>query len=183
MGSDLDHRFNELRQLVDSEIAHARSDIIHAIAQTISRMRAAKDEAEWHDAVLESGRPFAGDPAALQLIGTLAHLTAPATGQAAGVLRDAASGSAAQRFARVKVAQMQLYHADAVAAGRASRNLYGKLKGQIDEARAAFRDQFLQNGSRAADELHTEIVHALANDDPALLGPDYPGPENEHTQA
>jgi len=83
----------------------------------------------------------------------------------------------------VKVAQMQLYHSDAVAAGRASSNLYGALKAQIDQARDEFRNEFLSDGNGATDELHAEIVHALAKDDVKLLGPEYPWPENEHPQA
>jgi len=161
---------------VDREIARARHETIESLVDAVAAMRAATDEAAWREAVIEAGRKFAGDPAALQLIGTLAHLSAPVAKPAPPARVDMGAGSAAQRFARVKIAEIQLYHGDAVKAGRASRNLYGNLKLQIDEARAAYREQFLQNGN-TADDLHAEIVHALANDDATLLGPEYPGPE------
>ncbi|MBZ5601470.1 MAG: hypothetical protein LAO79_04110 [Acidobacteriia bacterium] len=77
----------------------------------------------------------------------------------------------AQRFARVKIAEIQLYQAAAVKNGRASRDLYGSLRTEIDTARAAFREKF--NGT--ADYLHEELVRVLANGDAALLGPGYPG--------
>ena len=167
----LDDRFQELRQLVDQEIARARVEVIAEIARAVSRIRAASNEAEWHEAVLDSGRAFANEPAALELLASLAAITAPSTAAPAAPAHDAA----AKRFARVKVAEIQLYHAAAVKAGRAARDLYGSLKSEIDSARSAFREKFLSNGN-TSDDLHAEIVHALANDDTTLLGPAYPGP-------
>ena len=82
----------------------------------------------------------------------------------------------AQRFARVKVAEMQFYYDHAVKAGRKNRRLYENLRLQIDDARALFQDQFLQRPHRMADYLHLELVRTLANDDETLLGLEYPGP-------
>jgi len=132
-------------------------------------MRAASNEAEWNAAVLESGRAFASEPAALELLAALAALTAPTSG-------GLASDAAARRFAKVKIAEIQLYQAPAVKAGRAARDLYGSLKEQIDQARQSFAERFLNNGARTADYLHCELIRALANDDATLLGPHYPGP-------
>ncbi len=82
----------------------------------------------------------------------------------------------AQRFARVKVAELQLYHDHAVRAGRKNRRLYENLRLQIDDARGLFQDQFLQRPHKMADYLHLELVRTLANDDETLLGLEYPGP-------
>lgn len=81
----------------------------------------------------------------------------------------------AQRFARVAVAEMRLYHAGAVAAGRAHGNLYSALRQEIDDARAAYRRQFMP-APGVPDYLHQELLHALSNDDAGLLGENYPGP-------
>ena len=81
----------------------------------------------------------------------------------------------AQRFARVAVAEMRLYHAGAVAAGRARGNLYAALHKEIDEARAAYRREFVPSPGMP-DYLHQEMLHALSNDDAGLLGENYPGP-------
>ncbi len=81
----------------------------------------------------------------------------------------------AQRFARVAVAEMRLYHAGAVAAGRGRGNLYAALRKEIDEARAAYRREFMPSPGMT-DYLHQELLHALANDDAGLLGENYPGP-------
>jgi hypothetical protein len=82
----------------------------------------------------------------------------------------------AQRFARVQVAEMRLYETDAVYLGREHRNLYEALRNLIDPARAAFQNQFFATCPSMVDYLHLELVHTLANDDPELLGKDYPGP-------
>jgi len=82
----------------------------------------------------------------------------------------------AQRFARVQVAEMRLAGADAVAAGRQRRDLYGALRDRIDGARAAFRKDYFETSTSMVDYLHLELLRTLANDDPELLGKDYPGP-------
>ena len=82
----------------------------------------------------------------------------------------------AQRFARVRVAEMALYQASQVKAGRLARNLYGTLKVQIDEARQGFHQKFLMETRGMPDYLHQEMVLVLAQNDTSLLGPDYPGP-------
>jgi hypothetical protein len=82
----------------------------------------------------------------------------------------------AQRFARVQVAEMRLFHADAVQSGRARRNLYDALHNSIETAREAFRLSFFAPCSSMVDYLHLELVQTLAHDDPDLLGNNYPGP-------
>lgn len=165
----LDERFRELRQSVDLEIARARREMIAGLAQAVSQMRSAANESEWSAAVAESEKQFEGDQEALQLIATLAALIGPASNDTPQEVR-------ARRFAKVKIAEIQLYQAPAVKTGRAARDLYGALKPQIDAARQAFAERFLSNGTRTADYLHSEFVRALANDDATLLGPGYPGP-------
>lgn len=82
----------------------------------------------------------------------------------------------AQRFARVCVAELRLYEAEAVKTGRAARDLYLRLKSKIDAGRDAFRRHFMDVCPSMVDYLHLELVRTLANDDETLLGTDYPGP-------
>ena len=109
-------------------------------------------------------------------------------GQPSGSPADSASGWTAlsreeqeqhlraQRFARVRVAEMRLYHAAAVEAGRGQRDLYSALRERIDAGREEFRERFLRSCPSMLDYLHVELVRTLANDDGTRLGPDYPGP-------
>ena len=83
---------------------------------------------------------------------------------------------AAQRFARVQVAEMRLASLDLVRSARETRNIYEALRPAIDTARAEFREKHMSTSPTMVDYLHLELVRSLANDDPILLGPSYPGP-------
>jgi hypothetical protein len=81
----------------------------------------------------------------------------------------------AQRFSRVKVAEVRLYHAEAVREGRAKSDLYGGLREEIDNLRAEYQKDFATTPTMV-DYLHLEILRTLAHDDDRLLGANYPGP-------
>jgi hypothetical protein len=80
----------------------------------------------------------------------------------------------AQRFARVKVAEMQLLRPDACHAGRQQGNLYVFLRPEIDKARETYRRQFMTIPSMV-DYLHIELVRNAAEGDERKLGEEYPG--------
>jgi hypothetical protein len=82
----------------------------------------------------------------------------------------------AQRFARVQVAEMRLFEAEAVQNGRAQRSLYEALRKSIDAAREIFRKTFFASCASMVDYLDLELTRTLANDNPDLLGKTYPGP-------
>lgn len=81
----------------------------------------------------------------------------------------------AQRFARVRVAEMRLYDAEAVKRGRQDRNLYASLRQKIDAGRSEFRREFVEKCPSMTDYLHRELVRTLANDDESAMGQEYPG--------
>ena len=82
----------------------------------------------------------------------------------------------AQRFARVRVAEMRLYKSRAVRTGRARKDLYAELREDIDSGREVFRREFVSASPSMVDYFHLELLRTVANDDPATLGKDYPGP-------
>ncbi|MBK5293309.1 MAG: hypothetical protein JJE04_16755 [Acidobacteriia bacterium] len=82
----------------------------------------------------------------------------------------------AQRFAKVQVAEMMLYRSQAVKHGRAEHSLYAELRDEIERGRTTFQRQFLENSPSMADYLHVEMIRTLTNDEPTLMGADYPGP-------
>jgi hypothetical protein len=84
--------------------------------------------------------------------------------------------SKARRFARVQVAEMRLFKAQAVKDGRLRQDLYSTLRQEIDAAREVFRGTFAGASTSMVDYLHLELVRTLANDDARMLGPAYPGP-------
>ncbi|MGC4048507.1 MAG: hypothetical protein QM757_02190 [Paludibaculum sp.] len=59
--------------------------------------------------------------------------------------RRAGTPAKAQRFARVRVAEMRLYQAQAVRQGREDGRLYLALRGEVDRGRTQFKHEFLRN--------------------------------------
>jgi hypothetical protein len=163
----LDERFAEFQSTVAAEIARARREGIAAVLRVAARIRRASSEAERMVAFEDAKRTFEGNATVLEFLKTLA---APA------LVSHEESNLRAQRFARVRVAEIQLYHAAAMKNGRAARDVYRALKTEMDAARDAYRENFLTPIDGTADYLHAEFVRTLANDDAALLGPGYPGP-------
>jgi hypothetical protein len=82
----------------------------------------------------------------------------------------------AQRMARLRVAEMRLYHENEVRSGVAIGDIYGALQNEIDAARDQFLQMFLSKSSTMVDYLHLELLRSLAHDDDGLLGHRYPGP-------
>jgi hypothetical protein len=82
----------------------------------------------------------------------------------------------AQRFARVKMAEIRLFQSERVKKGRTAHDVYASVQAEIDAAREAFRRDFLNASETMVDYLHLELVRTLANDDAEDLGRNYPGP-------
>src|SRR5580704_11126145 len=108
----LDERFADLRSAMETEI---RRVAVEDLLGFIARVRAASSEAERAAAFDDAGRVFAGEPAVLEFLRTLAP---PAREE-----KDVR----AQRFARVRVAEIQLYHAAQMKSGRAGADVYRAL--------------------------------------------------------
>jgi hypothetical protein len=82
----------------------------------------------------------------------------------------------ARRFARLLVFEIELYNKAKVAEGRKSKDLYRRMKLDIDRSRQTFEQRFGKTVGKQFDYFHHELVRTLAGNDPSLLGADYPGP-------
>jgi hypothetical protein len=82
----------------------------------------------------------------------------------------------ARRFARLLVSEIELYNKTQVEEGRKSKDLYKRLKLDIDRSRQTFEQRFGKSVGKQFDYFHDELVKTLAGNDPSLLGADYPGP-------
>jgi hypothetical protein len=82
----------------------------------------------------------------------------------------------ARRFARLLVFEIELYNKAKVAEGRKNKDLYKRMKLDIDRSRQTFEQRFGKTVGKQFDYFHDELVRTLASDDPSLLGADYPGP-------
>ncbi len=76
----------------------------------------------------------------------------------------------ARRFARLLVSEIKLYNEEEVDQGRASRNLYQRLKEDIDRSREMYEKRISPDIRAAKDYFHDELVRILADGDAGALG-------------
>jgi len=84
--------------------------------------------------------------------------------------------SEARRFARLLVSEIKLYNEQQVMEGRVNRNLYLRLKRDVDRSRDIYEQRVSRVVARTVDYFHDEVIRILAANDPGTLGRDYPGP-------
>jgi len=81
----------------------------------------------------------------------------------------------AKRFAKLLISEIELYNKAKVAEGRKNKDLYKRLKTDIDRSRQTFEKRFGKSLGKEFDYFHEELVRTLAGNDASLLGSDYPG--------
>jgi hypothetical protein len=81
----------------------------------------------------------------------------------------------AKRFAKVTVQDLAMYKKAEIAKGLENRDLYKRLKDEIDRSKATYDKRFDKIAGHNVDYLYDEIVRVLTKDDPGALG-DYPYP-------
>jgi hypothetical protein len=79
----------------------------------------------------------------------------------------------AQRFARLLSDEIKLYNQAKVAEGRKSRDLYDRLKEDIDKSRVTYHKRYGSTVAAGADYFNQELVRSLAEDDVSLMGPNF----------
>jgi len=97
----------------------------------------------------------------------LTDRTGPA--QATAAVDDAEEHVSAQRYARLLVSEIKLYHEAAVIEGRRDRDLAARLGGEITRARVMYEQRVPPHIRRRADHFHDELVRTLADGDSSLL--------------
>ncbi len=103
-----------------------------------------------------------------------AAAAAPATDAFAHMSpEDAEVHRKAQRFARLLMDEIKLYNQAKVAEGRKHKDLYDRLKEDIDKSRSTYQKRYGNTVAAGADYLSSELIRSLAEDDPSLLGPNF----------
>src|SRR5215472_16880798 len=120
----------------------------------------------------------AAEPA-VEVVEVAAHASAsaaaaPATDPFAGLsAEDADTDRKAQRFARLLVDEIKLYNQAKVAEGRRNKDLYDRLKEDIEKSRATFRKRYGSTAAASGDYFQKEVVRSLAEDDLAVMGANF----------
>ena len=79
----------------------------------------------------------------------------------------------AQRFARLLVDEIKLYNQAKVAEGRKNKDLYDRLKEDIEKSRGTFQKRYGNSAAAGADYFSQEIVRSLAEDDASIMGANF----------
>ena len=86
---------------------------------------------------------------------------------------DAEIHRKAQRFARLLVDEIKLYNQAKVSDGRKNRDLYDRLKEDIEKSRATYMKRYGNTAASRADYFSVELVRSLAADDGSLMGANF----------
>ena len=99
---------------------------------------------------------------------------APATDPFAGLSpEDADTHRKAQRFARLLVDEIKLYNQAKVNDGRRNKDLYDRLKEDIEKSRATFTKRYGSTVAASGDYFQREVVRSLAEDDLSVMGANF----------
>jgi hypothetical protein len=80
----------------------------------------------------------------------------------------------ARRFAKLLVDEIKLYNQAKVSEGRQHRDLYDRLKEDIEKSRASYDKRYGTTSAKDSDYFNEELVRILADNDPSLLGGNFP---------
>jgi hypothetical protein len=76
----------------------------------------------------------------------------------------------AQRFARLLIDEIKLYNQAKMAEGRKNRDLYDRLREDIDKSRSTYSKRYGNTVAASSDYFNQELIRSLAEDDVSLLG-------------
>jgi len=77
----------------------------------------------------------------------------------------------AKRFARLVVSEIKLYNEAKVTEGRKTRDIYERLKEDIERGRQMYHDRVSAPVRDSSDYFYDELVRILAGGDATALGP------------
>jgi hypothetical protein len=79
----------------------------------------------------------------------------------------------AQRFARLLVDEIKLYNQAKVAEGRKNKDVYDRLREDIEKSRATYQKRYGSTVAGSAEYFNRELVRSLAEDDSSLMGANF----------
>ena len=86
---------------------------------------------------------------------------------------DADTHRKAQRFARLLVDEVKLYNQAKVAEGRKNKDLYDRMKDDIEKSRATYQKRYGSTAANSGNYFQLELLRSLAEDDISIMGPNF----------
>ena len=99
-----------------------------------------------------------------------ANLTRGAAPGASAPTDDSKRHDEARRFARLLVSEIKLYNESKVDAGRRNKDLYERLKEDIDRSRQMYDERIADDVRKVSNYFYDELVRILADGDASALG-------------
>jgi hypothetical protein len=81
----------------------------------------------------------------------------------------------ARRFAKLLVDEIKLYNQAKVSEGRQNRDLYPRLREDIEKSRATYEKRYGESPVASANYFNQELLRILAENDVTLMGDGFPG--------
>jgi len=79
----------------------------------------------------------------------------------------------AKRFAKLLVEEIRLYNQSKVTQGKKHKDLYNRLKEDIEKSRTSYDKRYGQSAAATADYFTQELIRVLADNDASLLGDNF----------
>jgi hypothetical protein len=99
---------------------------------------------------------------------------AAAAAPAAPVSEEDELHKKARRFAKLLVEEIRLYNQPKVDEGRQHKDLYDRLKVDIEKSRATYDKRYAESAVASADYFTQELIRILADNDVSLMGAGFP---------
>jgi hypothetical protein len=126
--------------------------------------------------------PVEAEPAAEVVEVVAAHAASSGAAASAAAATDPFAGLSpedadthrkAQRFARLLVDEIKLYNQAKVAEGRKHKDLYDRMKDDIEKSRSTFQKRYGSTAAGSANYFQAELVRSLAEDDLSVMGANF----------
>ena len=99
-----------------------------------------------------------------------AAAAAPVPAAAAPATEEDELHKKARRFAKLLVEEIKLYNQAKVDEGKRQKDLYDRLKVDIEKSRASYDKRYAESAVASADYFNQELVRILADNDVSLMG-------------
>jgi hypothetical protein len=96
--------------------------------------------------------------------------SAPASAPAASGSEEDELHKKARRFAKLLVEEIKLYNQPRVEEGRRHKDLYDRLKVDIEKSRSTYDKRYAESAVASADYFTQELIRILADNDASLMG-------------
>lgn len=161
-------------------LVRATSAWLEVISQRKQSQKDGVPEPEMHAAAPSANDPFAAhaplhskaqaEPAPMAAMSAAAAWGGPSSVPAG---EEGEVHKKAQRFARLLIDEIKLYNHAKVSEGRKHKDLYDRLKEDIEKSRSTYQKRYGNTAAGAADYFSQELIRSLAEDDVSLLGSNF----------